>query len=199
MAVASRPRWLRPALALAVLGASAVPVASGVLLMRDVKLSNFCNERAVVGPERALRDARIRRFHDRAAFPVGGCLALAVAFGGSAGASFQRRWRRWAIAGLATLAVGGFLAADFTGKKEAWQTLSPGLSGWSKLLPPGSSPGQPQISITRPECDPAIRPEIERRVGELYWTHVLVGFGMAVATAVLGLLGMTWKREEVVR
>ncbi|MHB8418447.1 MAG: hypothetical protein ACYDCL_10255 [Myxococcales bacterium] len=195
----SRPWWVPPALLLAALGASVPPVASGVLLMQDVRLGNFCSEKAQVGTERALRGVRIRHFHDKSAFPVGGCVALAVAFGGAAGASLDRRWRRWAVALLAVLAVGGYLGAEFTGKKEAWHTLSPGLSGWSKLpLPQGFGQGELGLSVTRPECDPSVRADVARRVALLYWIHAAAGAAMAVAAAALGLLGMSWRREGAV-
>lgn len=191
-----RPAWLAPLLALAALGASVVPVASGVLLMRDVQPGNFCNEQALIGTERALSDGEIRRLHVLAVLPVGGCLALAIAFGGAAGAALDRRWRRWGVALLALLALGGYLAADFTGKKEAWQTLSPGLSGWSKLpMPPGLAPGDLTVTLSHPECAPDLRPQIERRVTRVYWAHVIAGLVMAVAALLLGLLGITWRRD----
>ncbi len=194
MAVAStRPWWVPPALALAALGASVAPVASGFLLMRDVHLGNFCNEQAVVGTERALWDAKVRRFHEQAAFPVGGCMAMAVAFGGAAGAALDRRWRRWLVVALVAFALGGFLAADFTGKQEAWHTLSPGLRGWEKMP---LVPGLPSLSYTKPECAPEIRQKVYVRVAQVYWAHVALGLAMAASSAILGVLGMSWRRKE---
>lgn len=189
-----RPLWVRPMLTLAIAGASIPPVATGVLLMRDVKLANFCNDAAKVNADRALHDAHVRHLHEQAAFPVGGCVALAVAFGGAAGASLSRRWRRWLVAAFAFVAMGGFLAADFTGKKEAWHTLSPSLEGWAQMPLP---PGMPQLGITmtHPECAPDVRAKVGRRVAQIYWVHVIAGVAMAAAAAALGLLGMTWRRE----
>jgi hypothetical protein len=196
--VSARPIWLPPLLALAALGASVVPIASGLLLMQDVKLGNFCNEGALIDAERALADARIRRVHALAALPVGGCMALAVAFGAATGATLDRRWRRWLVALLVLLALGGYLAADFTGKKEAWHVLSPGLSGWSKVpLPPGIAPTDLTVTLTHPECEPDLRPQIQRRVAQVYWIHAVTGVAMAIGAFLLGLLGMTWRRGEV--
>ncbi len=195
MAVASgRPAWLPPMLALAALGGAVPPMATGALLMQDIRPGNFCNETAKVDTERALHDAQLRQLHERSALPVGGCVAIAVAFGGAAGASFVRRWRRWLVAVLAVAAIGGYLAAQFTGKKEAWHTLSPALTGWTRVPMP---PGTPElgISVTHPECAPEVRAALARRVTRVYWAHVAVGALMAAAAVTLSMLGLGWRRE----
>ncbi|HUB09752.1 MAG TPA: hypothetical protein VMB50_22295 [Myxococcales bacterium] len=197
MALTARPRWLAPALALAAVGAAVPATVSGLGLAGELRPGNFCNPSATIDAPTALRDASLRRFHERIALPVGACVALCVAFGASAGAALRRRASRWLVAGLAALALGGFLGADFSGKKEAWHTLSPGLSGWSKIpLPPGFAGGG--LSVTRPECAPELKAKMARRVATLYWAHLAAGGAMALAAGALGLLGTSWRPEEKV-
>ncbi len=186
-------RALRIALvAAAALFAAAVAPATGLPLMADIRPANFCHD-VEVGTARALRNVKLRRWHDRAALAVAGCLALAVAYGAAAGVQLASRRKRWTVALLSALALGSFLAADFTGKKEAWHLLSPSLSGWSKLpLPPGLPKGL-DLSPAHPECDPKIRGPIERRVTQLYWIHAGAGLAMAALALVLGALGTTWR------
>jgi len=188
-----RPFWVRPLIFVAALGAM-LPAVTGALLMVHLRPSSFCHPGVEITINEALREAKIRRLHDRESLAVAACVALALAFGGSVGLTLRRRRNRWIVGALAAVALGGYLAADLSGKKEPWHVLSPGIVGWAKIpVPTAANQGPLGISMTHPECDDRVVGLLRRRVTQVYWIHVATGSALALATLALAALGMAWR------
>ncbi len=195
---AKAPFWLGPLLGLAIAGAALPATVSGLLLMKDVRPGTFCDQSLQISIDRALHDARVRRLHTLANWVVVAGVGVAIAFGAAAGQRSSQSRRRWATFVLSAAALVGYLAADLSGQKEPWHVLSPGISGWTKIplqelmkgAPPGAEGG---ISFTHPECDPAVRESLRRRVTFGYWLHVVTGLAMAAAAVGIGAIGFGWR------
>ncbi|MHB1845009.1 MAG: hypothetical protein ACYCWW_09270 [Deltaproteobacteria bacterium] len=191
-----RAVWLLPLLALAALSAAVPTTVTGVLLMRDVRPSNFCRD-VSIPIDRAVEEAELRRWHVRLKLLVAGAVAVAVGFGGAAGATLASPRKRRAVAAACAIAIASYLAATFSGTREPWHVISPGVQGWAQLMLP-SSAAPPKFGSTlaeRPECGPKIAPSLSRRIWWVYWGHCLSGVLLGLTALALSWIGLGWRSE----